>query len=214
MSRLAVIATLYGQRSIDNAPRIAAALREQTLIPDELWLMYEGDAGWEAAADIAGWVIESGPYPHIIEVATPRDENGHYTEIPYSRKANRALDQTEADYIVYLTDDSWPAPEKYERMVAALDENPEWGAVYCSQDFGGIRTADLLMTDAHCRVDHTQVMHRLTADRWPTEIADIMVGDAIFWRRLHASLGPFWPINEVLDFVRQTNDGISAGNRS
>jgi len=224
VSRLAVIATLYGQRSIDNSDRIAAALREQTRIPDELWLMYEGDAGWEAAANIADYIVgyckpgaafpEGWHYPYILEIATPRDESGHYTEIPYSLKSNYALDHTEADYITYLTDDSWPAPEKYERMVAALDENPEWGAVYCSQDFGGIRHADQVVADAHCRVDHTQVMHRLTADRWPTEIGDIMLGDAIFWRRLHASLGPFWPINEVLDFVRQTNDGISAGNRS
>lgn len=225
MSKLAVIVTLYGQRSIDNIGRVAKALRASTRIPDELWLLYEGEEGWDAAANLAdhivGWCSPHAAfptgwnYPTMAEVKTPRNEDGTYAEIPYSRKINYALDHTEADYIAYLTDDSWPAPEKYERMVAALDENPEWGAVYCSQDYGGVlRVADLLMSDAHCRVDHTQVMHRRTEDRWPTDIADITVGDANFWRRLHASIGAFYPINEVLDYVRQTSTGISAGQRS
>lgn len=201
MSRLAVIATLYGKRAAANLPRIREALAAQTRPPDEMW-----------------WMVEDVPrmprFRNVWNVPTPRNSDGQYDVIPYSLKANIALDRTSADYITYLTDDSWPAPEKYERMARALDENPEWGAVYCSQDYGGsIRTADLLMADAHCRVDHTQVMHRLTADRWPTEIAGITVGDADFWRRLHASLGPFYPINEVLDFVRQTPDGISGGHR-
>lgn len=211
MSKLAIIATLYGQRSLDNAERLSHAVRRQVREQDELWLMYEGDEGFRAALEICG-PVAGACIP--VEVATPRDANGQYAIIPYSAKINHALDRTEADYIAYLTDDSWPAPEKYERMAAALDENPEWGAVYCAQDYGdAVRPAVDVMHDAHCKVDHTQVMHRLTADRWPLDMTDITVGDAIFWRRLHASLGAFYPVNEVLDFVRQTKDGISAGHR-
>lgn len=196
-SRLAVIAPLYGQRAAGNLPRIRAALAAQTRPPDEVWWMVE---------DVPGFPLRKNRW----NVPTPRDGD-RYAVIPYSFKQNFALDRTDADYIAYLTDDSWPAPEKYERMVRALDENPEWGAVYCSQEYaeGQVRVAGDVMYDAHCRVDHTQVMHRRTADRWPLEMGDLMLGDALFWRRLHASLGPFYPVIEVLDYVRQTREGIS-----
>jgi hypothetical protein len=47
------------------------------------------------------------------------------------------------------------------------------------------------------------------------DIGDITLGDAIFWRKLHESLGPFYPVGpEVLDYVRQTPEGISAGQRA
>lgn len=203
-SRLAVIAPLYGQRAADNLPRIKAALAAQTRQPDELWLMCE---------DMSTGIVQDRLDHAAFDIPTPREPDGRYAVIPYSHKQNIALDRTSADYITYLTDDSWPAPTKYERMAQALDENPEWGAVYCSQEFseGLVRVASDVMHDAHCRVDHTQVMHRRTADRWPLEMGDLMVGDAVFWRRLHASIGPFYPINEVLDFVRQTREGISGG---
>lgn len=213
MSRLAVIVTAYGKRGVENLPRMRAAIAASTLRPDEVWWMTEGegfkDQGCPANAMSPAFEVHA-------DLPTPRNPDGTYAVIPYSLKINYALDRTKADYVTYLTDDSWVAPEKYERMVAALDANPEWGAVYCSQEFGDglIRVADEVMPDAHCRVDHTQVMHRLTADRWPEGIGDITVGDAQFWRRLHASLGPFYPVGpEVLDYVRQTSDGISAGQR-
>ncbi len=197
MSRLAVIVTAYGERGAQNLPRIIEALRSQTRQPDEVWWLTEKMAGIG------------------IDLPTPRQENGDYAVIPYSLKQNYALDRTTCDYVTYLTDDSWPAPEKYARMVEYLDMHPEVGAVYCTQDFGGqLRVADGMMTDAHCRVDHTQVMHRLTEDRWPEEIEHITLGDAVFWRRLHESLGPFYPLGpEVLDYVQQTSTGISAGQR-
>lgn len=199
MSRLAVIVTAYGKRGAENIPRIIEALKAQTRQPDEVWWMTEGMAGIGT------------------DLPTPRNTDGSYAVIPYAVKINHALDRTTCDYVTYFTDDSWTAPEKYERMVAALDENPEWGAVYCTQEFGDglLRVANEVVTDAHCVVDHTQVMHRLTADRWPEEIGDITVGDAVFWRRLHATLGPFYPVGvEVLDYVRQTPDGISGGQRA
>ena len=217
-STLAVIVLLYGQRAEDNEDRIAEALLAQTRWPDELWLLAETTKAHFIIPRLicAERGYDGGGLIRVHEVHTPRDANGDYAVIPYSLKSNYVLDRTKADYITYLTDDSWPAPEKYERMVAALDENPDWGAVFCSQDKGdGVRSASDIERDAFCRVDHTQVMHRRTADRWPEEIADIMLGDAIFWRKLHASLGPFYPVpGEPLDFVRQTPSGISAGNRS
>ena len=213
MGRLAVIATAYGPRGLDNLPRMKAALAAQTRPPDEVWWMTEGDG----FSDLARPATADDPtFAVHVDLPTPRNEDGTYAVVPYSLKQNYALDRTECDYVTYLTDDSWPAPEKYERMVAFLDEHPEAGAAYCTQDYGGLlRVADFGIEDAHCKVDHTQVVHRLTADRWPEDIEHLTLGDAVFWRRLHASLGMFDPMGaDVLDYVQQTGDGISAGERA
>ncbi len=203
MSKLAVIATLYGERGAANWPRMRAALAAQTRRPDELWIMAEA---------VPFGVFEGF---NVIHLPTPRDANGRYAEIPYSRKINHVLDdiarRTSDMYIAYLTDDSLPHPEKYERMARALDEHPEWGAVWCGQRRNGTDCpANAVMDDAHCKVDHTQVMHRLTADRWPLDVRLIKLGDAEFWRALHRSLGAFYPVEGILDETTQTRDGISA----
>lgn len=207
---LAVIVTAYGERGADNLPRLREAIRASTREPDETWVLVERIP--QGRRLLGKW---AGKTRHRI-IDTPRHEDGTYALVPYSLKQNYALDRTECDYIAYATDDSWPSPEKYAAMAAYLDSYPEVGAVYCTQDYGGVtRVADLLMSDAHCKVDHTQVMHRRTADRWPEEIEHLTLGDAVFWRRLHESLGPFYPLGpDVMDYVQQTPDGISAGQRA
>jgi spore maturation protein CgeD len=149
---------------------------------------------------------------HRYSLPTPRDEWGVYEVIPYSLKINYALDRTRADYVTYLTDDSLPEPGKYEAMVKALDENPEWGAVYVGQRRNGSEhRAGGIVEDAFAKLDHTQVCHRLTADRWPLNPSFMRLGDAHFWRALHVSLGAFYPIpGPILDVVTQTPEGITA----
>jgi len=149
-------------------------------------------------------------------VPTPRTPDGRYAVIPYSLKTNVALDATRADYIAYLTNDSMPLPGKYALMAKALDENPDWGAVYCTQEYSGpngsgMRSAINVMQDAYCQVDHTQVMHRLTEDRWDLDVGKMKLGDAHFWRKLHARLGAFYPVAPLLDVVQQTPDGLTKG---
>lgn len=203
MSTLAVIGTFYRRR--DRWPDMLSRVTASTRPPDELWALVED---WE---DHAHLVESLGECPAIVRVV-PTPMNGErYAEIPYSRKINAALDWTRCDLIAYLTDDSLPHCDKYAVMAAALDEHPDWGAVYCSQDYGtGHRLAVEPISDAYCVVDHTQVMHRRTADRWPLDVSLMRIGDATFWRSLHRSLGDFHPVPDVLDTVRQTGDGISA----
>ena len=210
MGSLAVIVTAYGPRGAENLPRLRDAIRAQTRWPQETWVLTERIPPERRL--LGAWAGRT----YHRELDTPRNEDGTYAVVPYALKQNYALDRTKCDYITYATDDSWPAPEKYERMVAFLDEHPEAGAAYCTQDYGGLlRVADLGIEDAHCKVDHTQVVHRLTADRWPEDIEHLTLGDAVFWRRLHASLGMFYPMGaDVLDYVQQTGDGISAGQRA
>lgn len=141
----------------------------------------------------------------IDVVGTPRGDNG-YTVIPYSHKINWALDQTQADLIVYLDNGSMPGPDKYRAMAVALEQNPGWGAVYCGQQRTGmndnIYPALEVVDDAYCALNYTQVMHRKTGDRWPTDmtLADPDLADATFWRKLHASLGPFYPVDGLHDW--------------
>lgn len=192
MSRLAVIGTFY--QRFENTPLIAASIRGQTRQPDELWLMCEG-SGDRYVCEAQQWGTAK---INVVTLSTPMAD-GRYAIIPYSNKINHALDRTGADYIVYLDNGSLPHHDKYRLMADALDEHPEWGAVYCGQHRSGYSettdTADSPVPDAFCRLNYTQVMHRRTADRWTLDMAhaDPDLADAIFWRDLHASLGTFWP---------------------
>lgn len=211
MSTLAVVGTFY--RRSWAVPRVAEALRAQTRKPDELWLMYEDPedapvlvkADWDAE-DIA---VQVRPQP---------------SQNPLGVAINQAIDLSHADYIAYLTDDSLPLPDKYRQMAQALDENPEWGAVYCSQDFGKADSPDDWLAGGHqetvrraagpqaepfAHVDHTQVMHRRVSARWPMSYDDRRLSDAHFFRDLVAEVGPLMPVPEVLDWTRQLPDGLS-----
>ena len=196
---LAVIGTFYQRH--ENTPLIAAALRAQTRRPDELWLIGEGDDDVAVMRE-QDWGCDA----RFVILPTPRDGNGRYAVIPYSHKINHALDRTSAEYVVYLDNGSLPAPRKYEAMAAALDSDPTIGAVYCGQHRTGVvdsfSHADRMVEDAYCVLNYTQVMHRRTVDRWTLEMrhADPDLADALFWRSLHATLGPFHPVaGGVLD---------------
>lgn len=212
MSSLAVIWTSF--RRPWAYERIAASLAAQTRPADHIWVMFEAREDCDPLAlavrdlyDAEGWQV----YPRS-------DEN------PLSYAINQALGMDRCDYITYLTDDSLPDPRKYEVMARALDENPDWGIVYCSQDFGvasspedwlaggrniGIRQAHPIEDQPFCVVDHTQVMHRRTKARWPLDYGSRRLSDAHFWVDLVADLGPMHGIGEVLDWTRQLPDGLS-----
>lgn len=195
---LAVIGTFYKRH--ENTPLIAAAIRAQARKPDELWLIGEGDDD-AAVMREQDWGCE----PRILVLPTPRNGD-RYAVIPYSYKINHALDRTAAEYVVYLDNGSLPAPGKYAAMVAVLDREPTVGAVYCGQHRTGVvdvvSEANRIVEDAYCVLNYTQVMHRLTADRWTLDMrhADPDLADALFWRSLHETLGSFHPVEGgVLD---------------
>lgn len=151
----------------------------------------------------------------LTTVPTPRSQ-GRYQMIPYSLKINLALAGTKADYIAYLDNGSMPHPRKYGLMKQALDENPEWGAVYCTQQRTGYREylkeARVVEADAYCVLNYTQVMHRRTDARWTTDMihADPDLADALFWRELHPVLGPFYPVAGDLVLDEHHIEGVKA----
>lgn len=199
---LAVIATMFGRH--ENSLPILRRLTEATRLPDECWLLCEteedAEAIWAAYRTLYELeVLDEWPsWARVEVIPTPRKEGG-YAVIPYSNKINWALNRTKADLIVYLDNGSMPSPEKFEVMAAALEAHPEWGAVYCTQQRTGFQPtlapADVVVDDAYCGLNYTQVMHRLTADRWPLDMrhADPDLADGLFWRELHATLGAFHP---------------------
>jgi spore maturation protein CgeD len=215
VSRLAVIFTAFNRpwaiRSISDA------LDEQTRHPDMLLVPCERAV--DLMAVVAG-VFSPALDAWAIHLPEPESVNALGYVI------NDALDYTDADYITYLTDDSRPHPDKYRLMAQALDENPDWGAVYCSQDYGSVespeawlaaagrydgsrRTAREPTSDPFTRVDHTQVMHRRCEARWPISYDDRKLSDAHFFKALVEEVGPIYPVPDVLDWTRQLPDGLS-----
>lgn len=196
--KLAVIGTFHKrfESSTDAIRRVLYGTRA----PDEFWIMCEDD---EDAANASRAYVEVPAKTKVIvqTIPTKRDEEGTALYIPYSRKINTALDQTDADLIAHLDNASTPHKYKYELMAAMLEQHPEYGAVYCAQQRTGFHNttswAEEIVPDAFCRLNYTQVMHRRTADRWTEDMvhANPDLADALFWRALHVTLGPFYPVN-------------------
>lgn len=208
--RLAVIGTFF-RREENSFPLLHRLLVDSTYKPDEIWLMCETEDDERALRrglyELYDLELIDSVHPEnvrLIHHPTPM-VGGSYLEIPYSRKINYALDRTEAEAIVYLDNNSIPAPEKYEVM---LDGMKVRGAVYCTQERTGFNEetsyAVEVVPDAFCRLNYTQVMHRPTLDRWDLDMqyANPDLADARFWRKLHVSLGSFYPVGgtTVLDW--------------
>lgn len=210
-SRLAVIGTFYARH--ERTPDIMrAVLIDQSRPPDEFWVMCENT---EDARAVLEWLADRDAWESLMPirlhiVPTPMDGD-RYLVVPYANKINYALDRTDCDYLTYLSNDSIPHRDKYAEMSSALDEHPEWGAVYCGQMRNDTETPTRgVVADAYTVLDHTQVMHRRTDDRWSLD-GNIRLGDAEFWRKLHASLGPFHPVPAILDSAWRLEGGITLG---
>lgn len=204
--RLTVIGTFHGR--LDNTlPLLKRLYVDSTRKPDEAFLMCEDtddlDAFQDAYEELYDLeLLESLPDGMEVRLCpTPRTD-GAYDVLPYAHKINKALDECTGDAIVYLDNNSDPAPEKYATMLNALETHEAWGAVYCTQKRTGwnetVAIADGIVYDGFCVTNYTQVMHRKTHDRWPLDMSlgDPDLADAVFWRKLHASIGPFHPVGD------------------
>lgn len=196
MSKLALIGTFYGRYEQSRA--CVERVLESTRVPDEIILMCESQADADNLKDYKKY---SSVQIHILE--TPKTD-GKYDIIPYSNKINWALDHTDADLIAYLDNGSMPHIDKYRQMSEALENNSEWGAVYCTQHRTGfidvISKADKTVYDPHSVINYTQGMHRKTGKRWTIDMkwaTPSDFADAMFWQSLDT---PFYPVGtEILD---------------
>ena len=141
------------------------------------------------------------------------------SKVRYAVLANVGLKLAQGEYLTYLCDDDYYLPKRLERMVERLDQGDEAKAVYCSQRMlfdgkeAGCRTADMVLDDAFCVVDHSSVMHVTQIGRdvggWDTDPQFWGIADAIFWRRLNRAGYKFYPIPEVLDVHRYHGGSIT-----
>lgn len=202
--KFAVIGTFH-QRHENTFPLMHRLFVDSTRTPDEAWIMCEAqedrDAVFLAIQDLYEQELIDG-FPaalNAIVTPTPRTDTGKYKVIPYSNKINAALNATSCDLVCYLDNNSMPGPDKYRVMAEAMEQHPEQAAVYCTQKRTGFSDvthhARDIIEDGYCQVNFTQVMHRRTADRWTLDMAHANpdLADALFWRSLHRTLGPFYP---------------------
>ena len=208
--KLAVIMTMYGRH--ENTYPLIERVLTSSKIPDEIWIMCEGQDDFDVASAALDklWRVNVTP----ILLPTPRDGN-RYAVIPYSNKINYVLDRTKADAIVYVDNGSMPSETKFEVMLKALLDNPDWGAVYCTQQRTGYREetngADRIIPDGYGILNYTQVMHRPTTVRWTTDMgkANPDLADATFWRDLG---GPFYPVDgQVVHDTHHMNSAAAEG---
>lgn len=139
-------------------------------------------------------------------------------KVRYAVLINTALTMINGQYISYATDDNVYRPERLEKMVKALESNPEIKIVYSGSrvifpDEEGKfkRTMHRIAKSetwlASCQVDHCSIIHRADilpviyqkwGSYWDEDPQFYFIGDArFFWRLNH--FWAFYPINEVLD---------------
>lgn len=192
MTRFALIAPWYERW--DKTPLLMErVLHESTRPPDIFWIIGETQADVDQAQ--IAYRDNGTTEVRFDALPTPRSGNG-YAIIPSSRKINWVLDQLGEELIGYLDNLSMPHPTKYERMVGALEEHPEWGAVWCGQERTGrdsrSSVAGQVIEDAYCVLNYTQVIHRPTACRWPTDMAHAHLGEALLFRDMQQLEGVAW----------------------
>ena len=205
MPTLAVIGTFHGRHE-KAFPLMHRLFVDATRKPDEAWLMCENESDADslrrAFRELTELELLDGQpdQARIVVLPTPRYRDGSCVYVPYSRKINAALSVIGSDLVVYLDNGSIPGPDKYRVMALALEQHPEWGAVYCGQHRTGYLDekfyASEVIERANGRLNYTQVMHRRSPDRWSTDMkhAKPDIVDGLFWDAINARFGPIYPV--------------------
>jgi spore maturation protein CgeD len=161
-------------------------------------------------------------HPRVIIYKARVDEAFRSATCRYAVQANTGLRLATGRHVTYLCDDDWYAPQRLEIMSGMLDADPDLGVVYSWQavtdEEGHVkwhRSFGQVVADAYCRVDHSSVMHTAEAGRkaggWDESAEHWRIGDAVFWRRLHAAGYSFHlaPGDHPLDFHRDHGAGVN-----
>lgn len=172
---------------------------------------------------VTGYLRQIWRHPQVIIHKARIGEDERASKCRYAVQANTGLKLASGRYITYLCDDDWYAPQRIEVMTAMLDADPSIGVVYGAQavtDEGGnvtrIREFGPVVADAYCQVDHSSVMHTAEAGAkaggWDESPEHWRIGDAVFWRRLHAAGYQFHRAGDAetpLDYHRDHGNGVN-----
>lgn len=141
-------------------------------------------------------------------------------KVRYAVLANIGLALARARYVTYLCDDDLYLPRRLEAMCGRLDGGDcqvVYGSQRCERDGQVVftRPAAGVLAKASMVVDHSSVMHTVTAARdaggWDEDPAHWRHADAIFWDRLTAAGHLFHPVAEFTDVHRFHAASVSEG---
>jgi len=141
----------------------------------------------------------------------------------YALNINYGINNSDGEFITYLTDDDFFYPHRLQSMVEYLNVHPEVSVVYGQQqkinvDSAGnevnadVRAPNSILNSAAHNIDHNSVLHRRNiiekTGLWPTH--DWRCGDAAFWNQVNNAGYLFYPIKEITDAKRYHPNTISA----
>lgn len=141
----------------------------------------------------------------------------------YAENINWGIENSDGEFITYLTDDDYYLPKRLELMVDYLNNNDCADVVYGRQrkvaidKEGNVKELDVRMPDiihkqASCSIDHNSVLHRRSCIKkvglWPT--TNLRCADAEFWYKLNKAGFNFYPIKEITDVKRYHENTITA----
>ncbi|MDR7246586.1 glycosyltransferase family 2 protein [Priestia megaterium] len=148
------------------------------------------------------------------------------SKVRYAVLINKVLNEVNSKYITYATDDNVYRPNRLEKMVEFLDDNPNINVIYSSSITNFLDNEDNIVRSinrqakevtwcAPCILDHCSIMHRASIlpiikkrfeSYWDENPQFYRIGDArFFWKINH--FWPFHPINEILDdnYITETS---------
>ena len=172
---------------------------------------------------VAGYLRGLWEHPQVVIYKSRVAAGDRAGTCRYAVQANTGLKLAAGRYITYLCDDDWYAPQRLEVMAARLDADPSLGVVFGRQQITdeagspvGVRDGPPVLDDAYCQVDHSSVMHTAEAGAraggWDESAEHWQIGDAVFWRRLHAAGYRFHRAGDAdtpLDFHRSHANGVN-----
>lgn len=167
---------------------------DQTMADWELIILDDSSTDWL----VSDYLTDLWNHPQVIIHKARVAEDERASKCRYAANANTGLKLASGRHITYLCDDDWYAPQRLEVMTAMLDADPSIGVVFGRQqitDEAGnptqVRDFPPVLDDAYCKVDHSSVMHTAEAGQkaggWDESPECWSIGDAVFWRRLHAA---------------------------
>lgn len=218
---MSVIMTSYNKS--DYVARSIKSILSQTFTDFELFIM-DDNSNEATLAEIRPFLTDDRVrfYQSDVSGVKERTEKTRYAAL-----INQAIEMAEGEYVTYATDDNTYVPERLEKMVKELDEDPEKAVVYSSSKTYHLnqrketvketaRPAERIVWNAPCAIDHCSVMYRFSVleqvksafgSYWDESPAFYRIGDArFFWRVNH--FYPFYPISEELDINYITDQSI------
>jgi spore maturation protein CgeD len=191
----------------------------QTMTDWELIILDDNSTDWL----VADYLNDLWNHSRVTIYKSAVAEHERAATCRYAVQANTGLKLASGRYVTYLCDDDWYAPQRLEVMAAMLDSDPSIGVVFGRQqitDEAGnptqVRDFPPVLDDAYCRVDHSSVMHTAEAGQkaggWDESPEHWSIGDAVFWRRLHAAGYQFHRAGDAetpLDYHRDHGHGVN-----